>query len=371
MIAPPRPLRAVAPLLGLLGALAGRPAPCAAQVHWENDFRTSYEYDDNVREEVVDEVQARVARISMKSDLVWDDSTTQRLSLLYQGSFKSYFDVGEDSLDISNQFLNEGQVTYQRRFAANELRVSGAIKDRTWSDSDFFFVNEDGFTRLWGGLAWRRSFSPTFSGEVSAAVSGIEFDHVDEFFGYDAQMGRLGVAKRLSEQVVGDAYYAIEQRTYDGRGKLRGPNDDPANISAPDRPRQIDLAHEASIGIAVLGGFGFQARYRFRVNDSNSFGFDYYSHILNIQLAQELPWRMIAQFYGNVELRKFRETVQGLAGTLDVEDTDNNVAVLRLLKEINGHFDVEARYGYYRNESINLDDFYNKHVYSLGFRVRP
>ena len=201
--------------------------------------------------------------------------------------------------------------------------------------------------------------------------SGIEFDHVDEFFGYDEQGARLRAAKRLSEQVVGDAYYAIDQRKYDGRAKLRGPDDDPANISAPDRPRQIDLAQEASIGIAVLGRFGFQARYRFRINDSNSFGFDYYSHILNIQVAQELPWRMIAQFYGNVELRKFRETVQGLAGTLDVEDTDNNVVVLRLLKEINGNFDVEARYGYYRNESIDLSDFYNKHVYSLGIRVRP
>jgi hypothetical protein len=80
---------------------------------------------------------------------------------------------------------------------------------------------------------------------------------------------------------------------------------------------------------------------------------------------------MFVQFYGNVELRKFSETVAGLAGTLDVEDTDNNVVVLRLLKEINGHMDVEARYGYYRNQSIDLNAFYNKHTYSLGFRVRP
>ena len=33
--------------------------------------------------------------------------------------------------------------------------------------------------------------------------------------------------------------------------------------------------------------------------------------------------------------------------------------------------DLEARYGRYRNESINLNDFYTKNVYSLGFRVRP
>lgn len=366
-----RPLRTVVFLLGLWAGWVAGAAPAAAQVHWENDLHMSYEYDDNVAETVVDEVHARVARISLRSDLVWDDSTTQQLSLLYQGGFKSYFDVGPDPLDISNQWLNEGQVAYSRRFGESQLQVSGGIKDRTWADEDFFFVNEDGFTRLWAGTTYRRTLSPTLTAEADLVFSGIDFDHVDEFFGYDEQAGRLGAAKRLSEQVVGDVYYSIEQRTYDGRAKLRGPDDDPANIAAPDRPRQIDLSNEVGIGVAVLGGFGFQARYRFRVNDSNSFGFDYYSHIMNIQIAQQLPWRMIAQFYGNVELRNFSETVAGLAGTLDVEDTDNNVVVLRLLKEINGHMDVEARYGYYRNESINLNDFYNKHTYALGFRVRP
>jgi hypothetical protein len=79
---------------------------------------------------------------------------------------------------------------------------------------------------------------------------------------------------------------------------------------------------------------------------------------------------MIAQVYGAVELREFDEPVRGLVGALDVEDTDNNVLILRLLKELNGHVDVEARYGRYRNESINLDAFYTKNVYSLGFRFR-
>jgi hypothetical protein len=371
MIATPRPLPNLAPLLAALAVLMAGPPGLAAQVRWENDIRFSYEYDDNVREDVLDAVRARVARIAVKSDLVLDDSTTNQLSLMYQGGLKRYFDVTRDSLDITTQFIHEGQAAYRRRFGSNRLELAGGVKFRDWQDEDFFFVNEDGFTRLWGSLTGRRAFSPTFSGELAARLSSLDFEHVDEVFGYAGQGGRLGLSKRLGGGFQGDLTYELEQRTYDGRGKLRGPDDDPTNIFAPDRPRQIDLAHEGGIGFSFLGPFGFKGRYRYRLNDSNSFGFDYYSHIVNLQLAQQLPWRMIVQFYGAVELRKFRDPIRGLVGALDVEDTDNNVLIFSLLKEINGHMDVEARYGRYRNESINLNDFYTKNVYSLGFRVRP
>ena len=366
-----RPLRNLALLLAVLGLAAHRPGGLEAQVRWQNDFRLSYEYDDNVREDVLDAVRAQVARISVKSDLLFDDRTNDQLSLVYQGGYKRYFDVGRESLDITNQFLHEGQVTYRRLLGESRLDVSGGVKIRDWQDDAFFFPNEDGFTRLWGSVGARRNFTPQLAGEVSLGLSGIEFDHLDEVFGYEAQAGRVTLSQGLGTGVTGDFSYAAEQRTYDGRGKLRGAEDDPTNIFDPDRPRQIDVAHEAGIGISFLGSFGFQGRYRYRLNDSNSFGFTYHSHIFNLQLAQQLPWRMIAQFYGAVELRKFREPIRGLVGAVDVEDTDNNVLVFRLLKELNGHVDVEARYGRYRNESINLNAFYTRNVYSLGFRVRP
>ena len=35
------------------------------------------------------------------------------------------------------------------------------------------------------------------------------------------------------------------------------------------------------------------------------------------------------------------------------------------------HYSIEARYGRYRNESISLNDFYTKNVYSVGMNYRP
>ncbi|MBA2563871.1 MAG: hypothetical protein H0V09_00405 [Gemmatimonadetes bacterium] len=360
---------AVVLLLGPLVLLATAGGPAHGQVRWENDFRLSYEYDDNVREDVADNLRARVARVAVKSDLVLADSGANRVSLAYQGGFKRYFDVSSD-LDVAGQFIHEGEVAYRRVLRRNVLRLSGAAKHRVWQDESFF-VNEDGFTRLSGGAAATHAFTPTFSGELALGLSGIDFEHVDEVFGYEAQSAGIDLTQRLGDGMQAHVTYGVEQRTYDGRGKLRGSDDVPSNIFAPDRPRQIDLAHEVGIGLSFLQPFGFQGRYRYHVNDSNSFGFGYTSHLVNLQLAQELPWRMFAQFYGAVELRKFRDPIRGLVGALDVEDTDNNVLIFRLLKELNGHADVEARYARYRNESINLNAFYTKNVYSLGFRFRP
>jgi hypothetical protein len=367
----PRLLRRALGTAVLALAVPASAAPAAAQVRWDNDVRVSYEIDDNVREEVSDALRARVARVSVQSDLVLDDSTTNQLSLAYQGGFKRYFDVsGGESPELANQFLHEGEVAYRRLVGRGVVQLTGGVKVRAWADDTFFLVNEDGYTRLWGGLSASHPLAPDWSGEVAVRASGIEFDHVDEVFGYEAQSARIGLVRRLGATAQADVGLLVEQRTYDGRGKLRNADDDPSNIFAEDRPRQIDLAHDAAVGFSFLAPFGFQARYRWHRNESNSFGFDYTSHIWNVQLAQRLPWRMIAQVYGAVELREFDEPVRGLVGALDVEDTDNNVLILRLLKELNGHVDVEARYGRYRNESINLDAFYTKNVYSLGFRFR-
>jgi hypothetical protein len=82
---------------------------------------------------------------------------------------------------------------------------------------------------------------------------------------------------------------------------------------------------------------------------------------------------MLAQVYGLVELRSFSEPAPNLsgAGTLDTSGASNNVLLLRLVKDVNSQYSIEVRYGYYRNESITVDDFYTKNVYSVGMNFRP
>jgi hypothetical protein len=143
---------------------------------------------------------------------------------------------------------------------------------------------------------------------------------------------------------------------------------------SPTRDRQEDLLHELGMQITWLGDVSIQGDYRFRYNDSNSFGFSYLSHSMGLQVLRRLPWEMLLQLYGRVELKTFSEPVPNLegAGTINTGDAAaDNVLLVRLVKDVSTHYSIEARYGRYRNESISLNDFYTKNVYSVGMNYRP
>ena len=59
------------------------------------------------------------------------------------------------------------------------------------------------------------------------------------------------------------------------------------------------------------------------------------------------------------------------AGSLNTGDTDNNVLLLRLVKDVTDDYAIEARYARYRNESITLNDYYSKNIYAVGVTYRP
>ena len=70
--------------------------------------------------------------------------------------------------------------------------------------------------------------------------------------------------------------------------------------------------------------------------------------------------------------RDFSEPVANTqAGSLDTGETENNVLLLRLVKDVTPDYSVEVRYGRYRNEAITLNDFYTKNIYAVGMNYRP
>jgi hypothetical protein len=91
-----------------------------------------------------------------------------------------------------------------------------------------------------------------------------------------------------------------------------------------------------------------------------------------MQVLRRLPWGMLVQLFGQIELRDFSEPVPNTqVGSLDTGETENNVLLLRLVKDVTPDYSVEARYGRYRNEAITLNDFYTKNIYALGMNYRP
>ncbi|HUP00221.1 MAG TPA: hypothetical protein VM737_01680 [Gemmatimonadota bacterium] len=357
------------------------PAPARAQASWgyDQDVRLTYEFDDNVSEELRDPVRAQVARVAYSSDLRWGSTGEQRLSLSYQGGFKRHFGLAGSDDELASQFVNEGTVGYMRRMS-DMLALGGTVglKNRKWTD-DFFFINEDGFTRVNGSVNALLTLAPLAPEqparlEVGGRWSTISFENLDQTFGNDAWGGYAALSKQFGGDVTATTSYAIDRVHYPGRGVLEPDDTDPLNaFRGSTRPRQEDHLHELGIELTWLGNVSIQADYGFRYNDSNSFGLSYLSHNFGLQVLRRLPWGMLAQFYGQVELKAFTEPVPSLtgAGSLDTGEAANNALLVRLVKDVTPETSIEVRYGRYRNESITLNDFYTKNIYAVGMNYRP
>ena len=377
----PAPQLAIAGLLAL-GASAS-PRAVRAQSGWdyEQDVHFTYEYDDNVNEELVDPVRAQVARIAYRGDLQWGASGEQRLTLSYQGGFKRHFGyVGRDDFDLANQFVNEGSVGYLRRVSEGvALGGQFGVKNRKWTD-EFFLNNEDGFTRYMGSANAVIDLAPLDEKhaarlELGVRASTFEFENLNAFFDTDGVGGFVSLGKDFGPDLRATWSYSLDRYRYPGRAVIEPTDAIPSNVFlSPTRERQADQLHQLGLELTWLGDVSIQADYRFRYNDSNSFGFSYLSHSMGLQVLRRLPWQMLLQFYGRVDLKSFTEPIPDLtgAGTINTGDAAaDNVFLLRLVKDVTPDYSIEGRYARYRNESITLNDFYTKNVYSIGVNYRP
>jgi hypothetical protein len=378
-------VRAVRPAHAGLVVLTASMAFLASSLHaqsverspwsYDQDMRMTYEIDDNVAERIDDPVRAQVARLAYRGDLRWGASGEQRLSLSYQGGVKRHF--GFTEVDVTSQFINEGTLGYQRR-VTDKVALGGSVglKNRAWTDG-FFFINEDGFTRVSGGVSGMVNLTPLSEGEsarleVGARYSDTAFENLDKSFGNHLIGAYASITKDFGTDLTATWDYSFDRIRYPGRGKLAAGDDPTAILRGITRDRQEDHVHELGTVITWLGPVSLQGEYSFRLSDSNSFGFSYVSHNIGMQVLRRLPWGMLVQLYGQIELRDFSEPVPNTqVGSLDTGETENNVLLLRLVKDVTPDYSVEVRYGRYRNEAITLNDFYTKNIYAVGMNYRP
>ena len=91
-------------------------------------------------------------------------------------------------------------------------------------------------------------------------------------------------------------------------------------------------------------------------------------HYATSQLSQTT----LRSVLGQVELRSFLEPVPRVqAGSLDTDDSQNNVLLLRLVKDLAEDYSIEARYARHRSESITVNEYYTKNIWSIGVTYRP
>ncbi|HUP20120.1 MAG TPA: hypothetical protein VM778_09225 [Gemmatimonadota bacterium] len=383
--------------LAVVAALSAPEQARAQASPWSynQDLHLTYEFDDNVNEATgatvsvaqTDPIRAQVAKLAYRGDLEWGGGE-QRLSFTFHGGYKRHFGLVDDGpaqdeaeaegeLDVSSQLVSEGSLNYTRR-VTDDFAVSAraGIKDRRWTEDEFFFINEDAFRRYSTGVSGIVNLEPLIPDrsafiEAGARFSDIEFRNLDQLFGNETVGGHVFLIKEYGHGIEATWSYSYDRVRYSGRGKLE-PGDDPSGILGPTRARQEDRLHDLGVEVRWFGTLGVVADYNYRYNDSNSFGFSWYSHNVGLQLLHQGPWGLFVHASGQLELRSFTEPVPSItAGSLDIGEAENNLLLFRVVKDVTPAYSVEARYARYRNESITLNDFYSKNIYAVGVTYRP
>lgn len=148
----------------------------------------------------------------------------------------------------------------------------------------------------------------------------------------------------------------------------RRPDEPPElDLETPDRHDTYRVAH-LSLRVLRRGVVRFQ--YAFRSQGSNSIDAALQRHEFRWLISQSLPLGLVGQLYGNLEHTKYtdRDLDRVLvlrSGELEAGEDDNTVA-LRMSRYLGRGWAVDGRHSWYRNESLLIQNYYRKQVWTFG-----
>jgi hypothetical protein len=108
--------------------------------------------------------------------------------------------------------------------------------------------------------------------------------------------------------------------------------------------------------------------YSYRAQQSNSADAALGRHEIRWLISYPLPYLLTVQFYGNLERTRY----QDLGGLMILRpgevaaNADDNTVALRAARSLGHGWSFEARSSWYRNESLFVQSYYTKSVWSLG-----
>lgn len=364
------PCPARAPFLGALPAillLLALGAPAAAG--WESACRlqTSFGDDNNVREALAENERLSDSYFRMlgEAELSRDDLMGRaRAGIAARGFREDYRELPEErrrQAELRGAFaLPLGSRGADLRFESGwSTRVYPAIADSLSRD----------FDRVWGSIAADTPFGPRGTLHTSLRSFALDFEQTgfrDQWgtgldISYEQPVARY-LSARLGLELTG---------TRHGRDSIQwdGPPGERSLVVGP--PRQRDSVRHLHLGLRWVHGLVARVQYGFRAQNSNSLGSSLHRHEVRWLLAASLPQRLTVQCYGNLEATDYTDPnlddVYIFRGGEEVEARDdNNQVILGVSRPLRRGFRIEARHGWYENESLLIGSYYRKSVWTVG-----
>jgi hypothetical protein len=344
--------------IALVFWLCGVEVPRAAEVRG----KVALAHDSNLFEGAVDRRSGWVSRLHVSASGFLVRNARGQVVVDYQGGIKKLWqeppgasgdgrgDVvinhaqarGEVRLTDRLAFAQLGMVKVKQvtRVPGEESYLRGALEGRL-SGRTHGGAAKGGFYLRWGGDDSRDALLP----EVTMREVGI-----------DARFGR---SRRLRASV------RVSWRWLDyDRPALGSSRDGVALLEV----EQSDLLRAATVGLQLYRGTLANLTYGYLWNRSNSFGYGYSAHRLDLLLVRHLARGVDLQVYLILQFRSYDDPVDPLpqAGADEYEQT---MGVVKLSRQLTGRLGASLQYSFTRNGARRTGDFYRKHVTSLSLET--
>ena len=132
--------------------------------------------------------------------------------------------------------------------------------------------------------------------------------------------------------------------------------------------KQADRRREITADVQLYRNVLVQTNYAFLDNQSNSLGYGYRAHRLQVLVTRHIVGGLDGQLYFTSQLRRYDEPIPG--GVIQMEgeedEYEQTVMSVKMARQLNKRYGVSAQYRYSRNGSRQDEGFFRKNVYAVS-----
>jgi hypothetical protein len=321
------------------------------------------EYDDNLFEKRSGQRAGWISRLYLSSEDRLLERDWGHLSVEHQWGVKRFWraeaatastgDVVANHLELGG-LLRLGERAYARW--GGEVKVKSV--QRVSSEESYL----RGAYRIGLGRAWAKSGS----GELHYQHGG---DDGRDGLLADASLHEVGLDLRYGRSRRLNGYAQLNWRwlalarpalVLDGDQRLR-----------EGRKDQKDRSFEWQTGVQYFRGALLHASYALLDNRSNSVGYGFRAHRVQVLLTGHLGYGVDGQFYFTAQRRRYDEDLsQPLPGaSSEEEEYAQTLVSVKASRSLSERYGLSGQYWYSRNGSRSNEAFYRKNVYSLSLDI--
>jgi hypothetical protein len=278
----------------------------------------------------------------------------------HQGGIKRFWDTARNVAGgagdvVANHLAVSGRVRASPRI---DLFGSGSVKLKQVTR----VPGEEGYLRGLADAGLTAALQKGISGTIHYRVGA---DDARDVSLPEVSLRELGLEVRLrrSRRLTGRMAAVWRWLDYDRPALQVGPGGQ--IVVMPHS--QSDLLREVTAGLLVYRGMLVRVTYSYLDNQSNSSGYGFRGHRVQVVVVRHLSGGVDGQVYVNLQTRDYEDLPLSIPGTSsEADEYEQSIAILKLSRQMTSRWGVSLQYGFFRNGARQAGGFYRKHVYTFS-----